>query len=52
MSRYIIDISSIFRVPGLPDMISENDSRSKEKLENVDQYRQYIGYDPTYRSQN
>ena len=35
MSRYIDDISSIFQVSGLPNTISGNESRMKEKLENI-----------------
>ena len=35
MSRYIIDISSIFRVSVLLDTISANDSQSREKSVNI-----------------
>ena len=39
MSRYIVDVSSV----GLPDRISANENRMKEKLENIGQNRRYIG---------
>ena len=42
MSRYIDDISSIFRVSGLLDTKLANESRMKEKSENFGQYRRYI----------
>ena len=38
MSQYIVDISGV----GLPDTISANDGRSREKSENIGQYRRYI----------
>ena len=42
MWQYIDDILSIFRVSGLPDTISANESRMKKKSENISHYRQYI----------
>ena len=44
MLRYIDDISSIFRVSSLPDIISINKSQMKEKSKNIDQYQRYIAY--------
>ena len=41
------DISSIYRVSGLPDTISANNSQLKEKSKNISQYtiyRRYISY--------
>ena len=42
ISLYIVDISSIFQVSSLPDTISVNESRIKEKSENIDQNHRYI----------
>ena len=43
------DISSIFRVSGLPDTISANESQMKEKSKNICQYRRYIGHNISYK---
>ena len=37
--QYIVDISGV----GLPDTISSNNSRSREKSENIGKYHRYIG---------